>query len=106
MSKTLNCGVAGYVIRISSFVIRICEEWFRESKPILRAVSWCAISRSRRRDISGVSRRGLRLQVASLFLRDEMIYREPTPAINENQHQQKQHQHGKLEVLALLEKQH
>ena len=98
--------VAGFVLRISSFVIRICEEWFRESKPILPAVSWCAISRSRRRDIPSMSRRRLRLQVAPLFLCNEMIHRKAAPAIDENQHQQKQDQRGKLEVLALLEKHH
>src|SRR5437016_13543279 len=37
MSKTLSCAVAGFVIRISSFlrissfVIRIWEQWFMES---------------------------------------------------------------------------
>src|SRR6266700_5525558 len=29
--KTLSGAFAGFVIRISSFVIRICEEWFMES---------------------------------------------------------------------------
>jgi len=29
--KTLGGAFAGFVIRISSFVIRICEEWFMKS---------------------------------------------------------------------------
>jgi len=40
MSKTLSCAVAGFVIRILSFVIRICVEWFMESPHAIFAVHW------------------------------------------------------------------